>query len=86
MIFRFKQLNKFKGKRGDIVAYQYKKLRGRIIEVFDSQGEFAKKIGLSETSVSNKMTGKTGFDQTDMVQWCEALNIPIEKAGEYFFA
>lgn len=66
--------------------YQYKKLRGRIIEMFDSQGAFAEKIGLSETSVSNKMTGKTGFDQRDMVKWCKALNIPIENAGEYFFA
>ena len=66
--------------------YKYNKLRGRIIEKYGSQSEFAKAIGLSETSVSNKMQCKSAFDQRDIVKWCEALDIPIEQNGEYFFA
>ena len=64
----------------------YNKLRGKIIEKYTTQGVFAEKIGLSETSVSNKMTGKTGFNQEDIVKWCEALEIPLDEAGAYFFA
>ncbi len=73
-------------KVGDELEYKYNKLRGRIIEKYGSQGEFADKIGLSETSVSKKMTGKTGFDQSDIIKWCEALDIPLAEAGTYFFA
>lgn len=68
------------------MAYTYNKLRGKIIEKFTTQGVFAEKIGLSETSVSNKMTGKSGFNQEDIVKWCEALEIPLDEAGQYFFA
>ena len=68
------------------MAYTYNKLRGRIIEKYTTQGVFAEKIGLSETSVSNKMTGKSGFNQEDIVKWCETLEIPLDEAGQYFFA
>ena len=36
-------------------VYDYRKLRGRIREMFGTQANFAKKIGLSEVSVSNKL-------------------------------
>ena len=67
------------------MPYSYDKLRGRIIEKFGSQGEFAKKVGISPTSVSLKMTGKTGFSQAEMVWWGELLDIPVEEYGKYFF-
>lgn len=68
------------------MEYSYNRLRGKIIEVYGTQGAFAEVIGISETALSKKMTGKTGFDQKDIVKWCNALNIPIEDAGQYFFA
>lgn len=68
------------------MAYSYDKLRGRIVEVFGSQGKFAEFLDVSETTVSKKMTGKVQFDQEDIAVWCDALNIPIEEAGRYFFA
>lgn len=68
------------------MPYSYDKLRGRIIEKFGSQGEFAEKVGISPTSVSLKMTGKTGFSQAEMVRWANLLDIPVEEYGQYFFA
>lgn len=65
--------------------YKYKKLRGRIIEKFGTQEKFAKKIGISENSLSKKMQCKTGISQSDMRLWAELLEIPICEYGEYFF-
>lgn len=69
-----------------MAGYTYDKLRGRIIERFGSQGKFAEFLGISDVSVSKKMNGWVQFDQEDIVQWCEALDIPITEAGIYFFA
>lgn len=68
------------------MSYEYRKLRGRIIEVFGTMAAFAKALELSENSLSKKMNGKTQFNQKDMVKWCDLLKIPIFSAGEYFFA
>ena len=47
--------------------YEYKKLRGRIIEKFGTQEKFSKEIGISETSLSKKMKCKTGISQADIM-------------------
>ena len=65
--------------------YQYKKLRGRIIEKFGTQEKFAKRIGISENSLSKKMQCKTGISQSDIHLWAELLDISICEYGEYFF-
>ena len=64
----------------------YKKLRLRIIEKFDSQQAFAEHIGVSSVTVSNKLRGITQFSQDDIVLWCDALEIPVDESGAYFFA
>ena len=67
------------------MAYQYRKLRGRITEICGSQRALAEKIGLSETAVTMKMTGRSGFSQDDILQWAEVLQIKPEEYGAYFF-
>lgn len=67
------------------MPYKYNKLRGRIIEKFGSQEAFSKEIGLSSTSMSLKMTGQTGFSQSDIRLWSEHLDIKTEDIGDYFF-
>lgn len=62
----------------------YPKLRGRIIEKYGSLTAFAKIIGLSKTSMSKKMTGKSGFSQSDIVSWCDALDIDLADVGLFF--
>lgn len=65
--------------------FEYKKLRGRIVEKYGTQGEFAKAIGLSENSLSKKMTCVTGLSQDDIVLWSELLDIPKSDFGDFFY-
>lgn len=66
--------------------YSYARLRGRIVEKYGSQKEFAKAVGISENSMSLKMNGKTEFSQSDMDTFASLLEIPIDEYGAYFFA
>lgn len=67
------------------MPYSYDKLRGRIIEKFGTQEKFADVLGISKTSLSKKMTGKTGFSQADMIKWGKLLDINACSYGDYFF-
>lgn len=67
------------------MPFEYRKLRGRIIEKFKSNGEFADHLGVSAVTVSNKLRGVTQFSQDDILSWCEALDINLEESGTYFF-
>lgn len=68
------------------IKFEYRKLRGKIIEVFGSYGNFADALGISSVTVSNKLNSKTQFSQDDIIDWSEALSIPISESGTYFFA
>ena len=65
--------------------YKYDKLRGRIVEKFGSQNNFANALETTTVTVSKKMTGKTGFSQEDIEQWSELLDIEQSEYGAYFF-
>lgn len=65
--------------------FGYAKLRGKIVEKYGSQYKFAEALKISENSLSKKLTGKTQFRQGDIQTWCRLLDIPVEKAGLYFF-
>ena len=67
------------------MAYEYNKLRGRIIEKFGSQEKFSEAIGISRVSVSKKLNGNTGFSQEDIEWWARKLEIPSSEYVEYFF-
>lgn len=66
--------------------FEYNKLRGKIVEKYGSQKEFAKALGISENSFSLKMNCKSGFSQADMDACGKLLDIPVEEFGSYFFA
>ena len=63
----------------------YLKLRGRIIEKYGSISAFAEEIGVSMVTVSNKLNGKKGFSQKDIILWCDKLDINVADIGLYFF-
>jgi len=67
------------------MAKTYNKIRGKIVEVFGSQREFAKAIGLSEQSVTAKLNGRTDLSQDDILKWADALNLEASDIGNYFF-
>ena len=67
------------------MSYNYSKLKGKIVEMFENQKSFAKEMNLSEHSVSMKMRGKVPWNQKDIAKACKLLNIPDEKITVYFF-
>lgn len=67
------------------MPYTYNKLRGRIIEIYGTQGKFAEKLGVSQNAVSKKMNCQTEFSQADIIQWSILLNVQKDEYGEYFF-
>lgn len=67
------------------MAYDYSKLSGKIREVFGTNGAFAKAMGLSERTVSLKMTSKVGWKQEEMDKALGLLGVPCEEVGVYFF-
>lgn len=68
------------------MSYDYSKLRGAIIEKFGSQSAFARKIKLSERSLSNKLNGNVGWKQPEITRVCDILGISEDKIPQYFFA
>ena len=74
-------------KGGDVLKldFEYRKLRGKIVEVFGSYARFAEALGVSSVTVSNKLNNKTQFSQDDIIDWCNALHVPVAESGTYFF-
>lgn len=68
------------------MAFNYNKLRGRIVEIYGSQTEFAKAMQWSERTLSLKMNGKIPWKQTDIVTAVRLLGLSDSDIQEYFFA
>lgn len=68
------------------IEYDYSKLRGRIIEKFGSQSAFAKALGISFVTVSNKMNQKSGFGPEDIEAWSKLLDIDFRDYGIFYFS
>lgn len=67
------------------MAFSYSKLRGKIVEKYGSQCNFAEAFGISENSLSLKMNNKSRFTSDDIIKITEMLDISKEEVGEYFF-
>ena len=68
-----------------MVNFDYSALRGKIIEKFGSQKDFASALGLSERSLSMKLNNKVYFTQDEMSKTAQLLDVKIGKLKEYFF-
>jgi hypothetical protein len=67
------------------MAYDYRKLLGKIVEVFGKQYVFADKMDWSERTCSLKLCGKVEWKQSDISKACGILEIPINDISTYFF-
>lgn len=67
------------------MAFEYSKLKGKIKEVFGTQESFANAIGLSVTSVSNKLNNKVQWTQKEIDNACAVLKIDDCEISSYFF-
>lgn len=67
------------------MAFDYNKLRGRIVEKYGSQAEFAKAMDWSERTLSKKINGKIPWKQTDICTAIKLLGLSEIDIQEYFF-
>lgn len=67
------------------MAFNYSKLRGRIIEKYGSQSDFAKAFGCSDRTLSLKMNGKRPWKQTEILSAIKLLELSEEDIRDYFF-
>lgn len=63
----------------------YRKLKGKIKEVYETQQAFAKDLGMSYTTLSFKVNDKVEWTSGEIAKACELLNIPLMDAHLYFF-
>lgn len=68
------------------MAFDYSKLRGKIIEKFGSQMSFAKAMDISERTLSLKMSGKRTWKQPEICLAINLLGLSNEDISDYFFA
>ena len=68
------------------MAFNYNKLRGKIVEIYGSQIEFAKAMKWSEKTVSLKLNGKVPWKQTDIMTAIQILRLSESDIQDYFFA
>lgn len=68
------------------MAFDFSKLRGKIVEKYGSQTEFAKAMQWSDRTLSCKMNGKIPWKQTDICSAIELLGLSKNDIQEYFFS
>ena len=68
------------------MSYNYSKLRGKIIEKFETLGAFSKAMDWSERTNSLKMNGKVEWKQNEIIKASKLLEIPTEEIDVYFFS
>lgn len=67
-------------------AYNTNKLKGRIVEMFDTQLAFAEAIKCRPEIVSLTLAGKREMAQSEIEDWADALRIEPTQYYVYFFA
>ena len=65
--------------------FNYEKLRRRIREKMRSDTVFAKRLGISKTSLSLRLNNQIHFSQRDIYKSMRILQISPEELGVYFF-
>lgn len=66
-------------------SFNYRKLKGRIREIFNTQSAFAEAMGMSTTSLSAKLNNKIEFSQKEIDKASDLLKIKKEEIPIYFF-
>lgn len=67
------------------MRYDYKKLRGKIKEICDTQDAFAEKMGIGRVTLSKRINNQAEFSQNEIFKACDILQISKEEIPTYFF-
>ena len=67
------------------ISFDYSKLRGLIKERSMTLAEYANSIGISMTSLYDRMTNRTPFSQSEIVKTKQQFNLSPEQVDVIFF-
>ena len=67
------------------MVYDYSKLKGRIVEKFSTRENFAKSLGVTTKTISEKLNNKTIWKQPEISKTMELLSISGKDIESYFF-
>ena len=67
------------------MAFDYSKLLGLMRERNVTQADAAKRLGISENAMSNKVSNKYPFKQNEIAALSDYLGIKPVNISEYFF-
>lgn len=65
--------------------FDYSKLRGRIVEYYGRQSNFAKSLGISTVSLNKKLNNRVKFTQDEIYLIIQKLDIEAINIYDYFF-
>lgn len=68
------------------MKFNHSRLRGKIKECGLSEAQLAKEIGMTRSSLSDKLNGKSYFKTVEMYKICKVLGIDLKYIDYYFFA
>ena len=66
------------------MSFDYQRLKGKIIEKYNKQSEFAKVMQISERTLSLKMNGKVAWKQTEIMKAIRLLDLKETDIHPYF--
>ena len=67
------------------MEFEYAKVKGKIKEKFGTQADFASAMGLSATTISDKLNNKSPLTQKESDSACVLLGIEPVDIPIYFF-
>ncbi|MDY5437168.1 DUF739 family protein [Peptostreptococcus porci] len=67
------------------MTLNYSRLKGKIIEKFNSQKKFAEAMNWSERTCSLKMNGAIDWTQSDIIKAQHLLSLKDSEIQAYFF-
>lgn len=65
--------------------FDYSKLKGRIVEICGTRKEFAKRMGMTDRTLSLKLNNKIAFTQKNIINALDILSIDLSEIDDYFF-
>lgn len=69
----------------NIITFDYRKLKGRIKEKFETQQNFVNNIDMCDASFRKKIQNNSSFSQTEIINICKILDIKIEDIPLFFY-
>lgn len=65
--------------------FDYKRLKLKIKEVYETQEAFAKAMGMGYTVLNQRLNNTVDWKTPEIAKACDLLHIPLDEAHLYFF-